>query len=159
MLRIAVMQGRLLPPSDGSFQCFPRQLWREEFPLAAEAGLDAIEWIYDSPGESDNPLAIDHGLAEMRLLSKKCNIAIVSLCADYFMECPLVKVASESPAESQSGINKLLWLLDRCKLAGIRRVVLPFVDNSRIDTDAKETRAIELLHSFLKHAEETDVEL
>ncbi len=154
-MRIAVMQGRLLPPSDGAFQCFPRQLWREEFPLAAEAGLDAIEWIYDSPGENDNPLGTDRGLAEMRLLSKKYNIAVVSLCADYFMERPLAKAA----AESEGRINKLLWLLDRCNVAGIHRVVLPFVDNSRIDSDAEEIQVIEVLHRVLKHAEKTDVEL
>jgi hexulose-6-phosphate isomerase len=158
MLRIAVMQGRLLPPSDGSFQCFPRQRWKEEFPLAAQAGLDAIEWIYDSPGESDNPLGTDHSLAEMRLLSEKCNIAVVSVCADYFMECPLAKAAA-SPAESESRITKLLWLLDRCKLAGIRRVVLPFVDNSRIDSDAEEAQAVDVLLRVLKHAEKKDVEL
>ncbi|HEY6301835.1 MAG TPA: TIM barrel protein [Terriglobales bacterium] len=156
MMRIAVMQGRLLPPSDGCFQCFPRKRWREEFPLAAEAGLDAIEWIYDSPGGSDNPLGTDDGLAEVLQLSGKCNIAIVSVCADYFMECPLAKAGA---AESEERINKLLWLLDRCKLAGIRRVVLPFVDNSRIDSDAEEAQAVEVLHRVLGHAEKADIEL
>src|ERR1035437_4106178 len=101
-MRIGAMQGRLLPPSDGCFQCFPRKHWKEEFPLAAEAGLDAIEWIYDFPGESDNPLGTDNGLAEMRLLSAKCNIAVVSVCADYFMECPLAKAEA---AESEERIR------------------------------------------------------
>ena len=156
MMRIAVMQGRLLPPSDGCFQCFPRKHWREEFPLAAEAGLDAIEWIYDSPGESDNPLGSDDGLAEMLRQSEKCNIAVVSVCADYFMECPLVKAG---PAEQEERTNKLLWLLDRCKLAGIRRVVLPFVDNSKIDGDAEEAQVVEVLRRVLGPAEKANVEL
>ncbi len=156
MMRIAVMQGRLLPPSDGSFQCFPGKHWREEFPLAAEAGLDAIEWIYDSPGERDNPLGTDHGLAEMRLLSEKCNIDVVSICADYFMECPLAKGTA---AGSEERINKLLWLLDRCKLAGIRRAVLPFVDNSRIENEAEEAQAVQALRRVLGHAEKADIEL
>ena len=155
-MRIGAMQGRLLPPSDGCFQCFPRKHWKEEFPLAAEAGLDAIEWIYDFPGESDNPLGTDNGLAEMRLLSAKCNIAVVSVCADYFMECPLAKAEA---AESEERINKLLWLLDRCKLAGIRRVVLPFVDNSRIDSDAEGAQAVQVLRHVLGLAEKADIEL
>jgi len=155
-MRIAVMQGRLLPPSDGCFQCFPRKHWREEFPLAAEAALDAIEWIYDFPGESDNPLGTDNGLAEMRLVSEKCAIAVVSVCADYFMECPLAKAGA---AEQEERVNKLLWLLGRCKLAGIRRVVLPFVDNSRIDSDAEEAQAVEVLRRVLGHAEKADIEL
>ncbi len=155
-MRIAVMQGRLLPPSDGCFQCFPREHWREEFALAAEAGLDAIEWIYDSPGESDNPLGTDNGIAEMLRLSEKVNIVVVSVCADYFMERPLAKAGA---AESEERINKLLWLLDRCKLAGIRRVVLPFVDNSRIDSDAEEAQAVQVLRRVLGHAEKADIEL
>jgi hexulose-6-phosphate isomerase len=75
------------------------------------------------------------------------------------MERPLAKAAANSPAESEGRINKLLWLLDRCKLAGIHRVVLPFVDNSRIDSDAEETQVIEMLRRVLRHAEKADVEL
>jgi len=155
-MRIAVMQGRLLPPSDGRFQCFPNNHWREEFPLAAEATLDAIEWIYDSISESDNPIGTDAGLTEMRQLSDKHGIAVVSVCADYFMECPLAK---GSATEQEQRIARLLWLLDRGKLAGIRRIVLPFVDNSRIDNDADEARAVQVLHRVLGHAEKSDIEL
>jgi hexulose-6-phosphate isomerase len=155
-MRLAVMQGRLLPPSDGCFQCFPREHWREEFPLAAEASLDAIEWIYDSPGESENPMGTDDGLAEMRRLSEKSNISVVSVCADYFMECPLAKAGA---TESEERIDKLLWLLDRCKVAGVRRVVIPFVDNSRIDNDADEARVVEVLRRVLGYAERANTEL
>jgi len=155
-MRIAVMQGRLLPPSDGCFQCFPRERWREEFPLAKEASLDAIEWIYDSPGESANPLSTDNGLAEMRRLSEECNIAVVSVCADYFMDRPLVKT---SAAELEERIKKLCWLLDRCKRAGVCRVVLPFVDSSRIESDADERQVVQVLRKALEDAEKTNVEL
>ena len=155
-MRIAVMQGRLLPPFDGCFQCFPRKQWREEFPLAAQAGLDAIEWIYDSAGESDNPLGTDRGLAEMLGLSEKSDIAVVSVCADYFMECPLAKAGA---AEQEERLNKLLWLLDRCKLAGIRRIVLPFVDNSKIDNDAEEAHVVQVLRRVLEPAEKAGIEL
>jgi hexulose-6-phosphate isomerase len=155
-MRIAVMQGRLLPPSDGCFQCFPREHWREEFPLASEASLDAIEWIYDSLGERTNPLGTDDGLAEMRRLSEKNNIAVVSVCADYFMECPLVKA---SATELEARVNKLRWLLDRCKSAGVHRVVIPFVDHSKIENDDDEARAVEVLRGMLGHAERTDTEL
>src|ERR1700733_4471325 len=155
-MRIAVMQGRLLAPSDGCFQCFPRKRWRAEFPLAAEAGLDAIEWIYDSPGESENPLGSDNGLAEMHRLSEKSNIAVVSVCADYFMECPLVKVGA---AEQENRVNKLLWLLERCQLACISRVFLPFVDNSRIYSEAEENQVVQVLRRVLGNAEKAGVEL
>ena len=65
MSRIAIIQGRLVPPEDGRFQCFPRNRWRDEFAHAAAAGLDAIEWIYDLHGADMNPLATDAGIAEI----------------------------------------------------------------------------------------------
>ena len=57
-MKLGIMQGRLLPPEEQRFQSFPRQRWRDEFALAAAAGLDTIEWIYDAYGEDVNPLVI-----------------------------------------------------------------------------------------------------
>jgi L-ribulose-5-phosphate 3-epimerase len=150
------MQGRLLPPFDGHFQSFPVNRWREEFPLAAQASLDAIEWIYDSVGESANRLSTDAGLAEMARLGEQHGISVVSLCADYFMEHPLLRVR---PPELDLRMGKLFWLLERCKLAGIQRVVLPFVDNSRIENAAEETQLVEILTRALTTAEKAGVEL
>jgi len=155
-VRIGVMQGRLLPPVEGRHQSFPSKQWREEFPRAAEASVDAIEWIYDAISESENPIGTDGGLAEIRQLSEKHNIAVVSLCADYFMACPLAKAAA---AEQEERINKLLWLLDRCRLAGIRRVVLPFLDNSKIENNAEEAKVVQVVRRALAYAEKAGVEL
>src|SRR5207244_12736081 len=63
LMAIAIMQGRLLPSSDGRIQCFPRERWRDEFALAAAAGLSAIEWIYDLQGADVNPIASDDGVS------------------------------------------------------------------------------------------------
>jgi L-ribulose-5-phosphate 3-epimerase len=155
-MRIGVMQGRLLPPVEGRHQSFPSKQWREEFPLAVEAGLDMIEWIYDAISASENPLATDSGVTEMRHLSEKYNVAVVSLCADYFMAYPLAKAVA---AEQEQRIQKLLWLLDRCKFVGIRRVVLPFLDNSKIESDAEEAKVVQILRRALAHAENRGIEL
>src|SRR5207247_2054984 len=69
LMAIAIMQGRLLPSSDGRIQCFPRERWRDEFALAWAAGLTAIEWIYDLQGADVNPIASDDGLSLMKALS------------------------------------------------------------------------------------------
>jgi len=155
-MRIGVMQGRLLPPVEGRHQSFPSKQWREEFPLAAAAELNVIEWIYDVISASENPLATDSGVAEIRHLSEKYSIAVVSLCADYFMAYPLAKAVA---AEQEQRINKLLWLLDRCNLAGIRRVVLPFLDNSKIESDAEEAEVVKVMRRALAHAEKAGIEL
>jgi L-ribulose-5-phosphate 3-epimerase len=156
MTRIAIMQGRLVPPEAGRFQSFPREGWRREFPRAAEAGLDAIEWIYDAYGEDVNPLGTDEGVAEMDRLCEQHGVAVVSVCADYFMDHPFLRV---SAAERARLVEKLRWLLVRCRAAGITRVVLPFVDQSRIETDDEGTMVVEVLGEVLPDAHRQGVEL
>jgi hexulose-6-phosphate isomerase len=156
MQRIAIMQGRLLPPEGGSIQGFPRDRWREEFALAAEAGIDAIEWIYDVHGADVNPVATDAGVADMRALSRQHGIAVISLCADYFLDRPFVRAAPDSVGDL---IAHLVWLIGRCSQAGITRVVLPFVDASRIDTPADERRTAEVLRHVLPSCATTGIEL
>jgi L-ribulose-5-phosphate 3-epimerase len=156
MPRIAIMQGRLQPPQDGMFQCFPRNGWREEFPRAEAAGLDAIEWIYDLQGADVNPLATDPGVGEMKALGQQHQIAVVSLCADYFMDRPFVTADAAGFAELT---KHLIWLIGRCQAAGITRMVLPFVDASKIQTPEQETRVVAMLREVLPHAAVAGVEL
>jgi hexulose-6-phosphate isomerase len=92
----------------------------------------------------------------MARLGKAHGISVVSVCADYFMEHPFLR-ASQSELETR--IDKLLWLLGRCKLAGIRRLVLPFVDNSKIESETEESQAVEILNRALAAAEKTGIEL
>jgi L-ribulose-5-phosphate 3-epimerase len=156
MSRTAIMQGRLLPPEDGRFQCFPREGWRQEFANSGAAGLDAIEWIYDAYGADVNPIATDEGIAEMRTLSERYGIAVVSMCADYFMDRPFVAAHTTEFADLR---ERLLWLLARCRIAGIGRVVLPFVDASRIPSADQGDRIIRLLSGVLPWAAASRVEL
>ena len=153
---IAIMQGRLLPPQAGRFQSFPRGDWRNEFTLAASAGLNGIEWIFDAYGEDVNPLANDTGTAEMLSLSQQTGIVVRSLCADYFMDKPFLRTGE---LERQGLVEKMRWLLSRCKLACIRRIVIPFVDDSRIENRDEEGQVISILQSVLPAAEANEIEL
>jgi L-ribulose-5-phosphate 3-epimerase len=155
-MRIAIMQGRLLAPQNGRFQSFPCDLWQAEFPLASAAGLDAIEWIYDLQGADVNPIATDDGVREMDALSKQYAIAVVSICADYFIDRPFV---TATPGEFIELVGRLRWLLERCRLAGIERIVLPFVDGSRMETAEQQRRVAEMLRQTLPWAENTGVEI
>ncbi|MEO6237190.1 MAG: TIM barrel protein [Vicinamibacterales bacterium] len=131
---IGIMQGRLVPPVDGRIQAFPAENWRDEFARAETAGLATIEWIYESHGRDVNPLCSDGGIAELRALSARHAVAVRSVCADYFMEQPLVRAGGELPAR----LAHLQWLIDRCHTAGVGRVVLPFVDASDVRTPDEE---------------------
>lgn len=154
--RIAIMQGRLVPPEAERFQSFPRESWRLEFERAANAGLDAIEWIYDAFGDDINPIATNDGIAEMKALCAQHGIAVVSLCADYFMDRPLVRAAGP---ELRDIVSRLYWLIERCRRMGIQRIVMPFVDDSKLENRAGEERAIAVLRDVLPVAVEAQVEL
>jgi hexulose-6-phosphate isomerase len=153
---IAVMQGRLVPPEGDAIQCFPRRRWRDEFSLAAEAGVDAIEWIYDRHGADVNPLATDTGIEEMAALSRSTGTAVVSVCADYFLDFALL---GASPSRYEELVERLIWLVERCRAAGARRVVLPFVDAARIATATDRERALDILARVVPVCETVGIEL
>jgi L-ribulose-5-phosphate 3-epimerase len=154
MTLIGIMQGRLVPPVDDTIYHFPRDTWAEEFALAAQANLDCIEWIYDLYGADANPISTDDGIETIKQLSRKHNVQILSLCANCFIEEPLVR-ANESELEER--MKRMSWLLHRCQLVGINRIVLPFLDASRIETDKEFKSVLAVLKQVLYVAEETNV--
>lgn len=156
MMRLGIMQGRLVPPIDGRIQCFPRDHWRDEFALAAEAGLSAIEWIDDAFGEDVNPIATDTGLAELRALAASTGVELRSICADYFMDRPFLRGTADQTA---ARIERLRWLIGRGASLGVRRIVLPFVDASRIETAEETEQVVRILHQVLPSARDHRVEL
>jgi L-ribulose-5-phosphate 3-epimerase len=156
MTYIGIMQGRLVPPTDNRIQCFPRERWADEFVLASQSGLDCIEWIYDLFGAEVNPLATDSGLEKLKALSQLHKVRIHSICADYFMDKPLVRA---SQAELDDRLKTLFWLLERGRLIGINRMVIPFVDASRIDTQAEFDGVVALLERVLRQASKIGIEI
>lgn len=153
---ISIMQGRLVPPVEGRFQSFPRGLWEREFDLAASAGFDAIEWIYDEFAADVNPLATDTGIERVHEHVGRTGVKIRSVCADYFMDRPFVHV---DQSEWRRRVESLVWLLERCRQVGAGRVVLPFVDASRIVDETDFKRVITTLSATLPDAERLGMEL
>jgi L-ribulose-5-phosphate 3-epimerase len=156
MHHIGIMQGRLVPPTDNRIQCFPRDNWKMEFEFATKANADCIEWIYDLYGADVNPLASNTGISEMKSLSSLYGIHILSVCADYFMDKPLVRA---NASELHDRLETLAWLMQRCQLLGMNRLVLPFVDASRIESDAEITNVCQTLEHALRISERTGIEI
>ena len=151
-----IMQGRLSPPEDGRFQSFPRNSWREEFPRAKAAGLDYIEWIHDHYDLGANPIFTEAGLAEFDALKLEHNIATPALCGDWFMDFPLIRCTQSELAEREQHLHDLIPIAARI---GAWRIVLPFVDQSKITTDEEKQQVVEILNRALPVAEDNDVEL
>jgi L-ribulose-5-phosphate 3-epimerase len=158
-----IMQGRLSPPEDGRFQSFPRNNWREEFGRAHEAGLDYIEWIHDAYGEGkdstgriSNPIFSEAGLAEMDALKREHHIATPALCGDWFMDIPLIRCSPLERVRREKHLHELIPIAARI---GASRIVLPFVDNSKIKGEYEKQTVIEILKRALPIAEQHSVEL
>jgi hexulose-6-phosphate isomerase len=174
---IGVMQGRLAPPEDGRFQSFPRLAWREEFARARAAGLAYIEWIHDAYGAaadpSDkrwftdaadaaayaagaNPIFSETGLVEMDLLKAETGIATPALCGDWFMDFPLIRCTDGEREERERHLHELIPIAKRI---GARKMVLPFVDQSRMANEGEKQQVIGVLQRALPVAERYGVEL
>jgi len=151
-----VMQGRLSPPEDGRFQSFPRQGWRDEFAKAKASGFSYIEWIHDDYDKGANPIFTPEGLAEFDALKREHGIATPALCGDWFMEFPLIRCTEDEQKAREQHLHKLIPIAARI---GAFKIVLPFVDNSKMTTEAEKDQVIEILNRALPLADENDVEL
>ena len=151
-----VMQGRLSPPEGGRFQSFPRTGWQAEIAATSQVPLRGIEWIFDTYGEGVNPLETSDGRSQLSHLLERSGCRVASICADYFMDCPL---KGTIPSEIAERIGRLEWLISICPDLGIGRIVLPFVDASRIGGSDDSEQALRILHGVLAHARGYGIEL
>ena len=151
-----IMQGRLAPPEDGRFQSFPRVAWRDEVPRARAAGLDYIEWIHDHYDLGANPIFTPEGRAELAALKQQHNIATPALCGDWFMDFPLIRCTAAERAEREQHLHDLIPI---AREIGAVRIVLPFVDNSRMTNEAEQQQVLDILRRALPIAEANHVEL
>lgn len=150
MIRIGIMQGRLLPPYMGRFQAFPAEDWIEEFRLGSQVGIHCIEWIYEEPLAEANPLSSAAGIRSIKQAIHDHGVLVRSICADYFMTRPLLRDKDSS--------SKLSWLIEQAAELGAEYIVLPFVDASSLSEDDRQ-RLPEVLHNPLSIAGRSSIGL
>ncbi len=156
MTKLGIMEGRLVPPEDGRFQCFPREQWQSEFAHAARVPFDYIEWVYDLYGHDVNPLGSPAGVEQLKQLCKSTGVSIRSICADYFMDKPLVRCGKD---DLDVRLQELARILRNGRTVGVNRVVIPFVDASAICSSEDFAAVQDALNAAIPFAEETGVEL
>jgi L-ribulose-5-phosphate 3-epimerase len=140
--RIGFMQGRLSAMVDGKIQAFPWNEWREEFLRANALGLTRIEWTIDQDRLRENPLNTAAGQQEIIDLSHRHALRTSSLTGDCFMQAPFWKAAGET---QKSLVADLDLLLASCSILGIEFVVIPLVDNGRIESAAQTETLLRIL--------------
>ncbi len=144
MALIGFMQGRLCAQVDGKIQAFPWRDWESEFPAAAATGIRAMEWTLDQDRLYENPLMASTGQARIQGLCEQYQMAIPSLTGDCFMQAPFWKTEGTTKATLK---GDFLAVCRACSAVGIRMVVVPLVDNGRLDNSTQEDELVEFLLS------------
>jgi hexulose-6-phosphate isomerase len=152
---IGIMQGRLSPRIDGKIQAYPANTWQKEFEIAQEIGYAAIEWIVEKPVET-NALMTVSGKAEIKKVIASTGVRIDYVCADIFMQQPLVRMTEETKSQNK---DYLLKILKNAKEVGAIGVEIPFVDNSSIKNEKEKQEFIDAMQDTFKLAKELDIKI
>ncbi len=143
MSRIGFMQGRFSPLVDGRIQAFPWSCWQQEFTLAKAHNFCLMEWTLDQDGLFKNPLMSSEGQTEIKSLSNQSGLQVCSLTGDCFMQRPFWKL---SGPESAALLKDFSAVIVASAVIGIKMVVVPLVDNGRLENRMQEDYLVEVLH-------------
>ena len=152
---IGIMQGRLSPRIDGKIQAYPASTWQKEFEIAQEIGYAAIEWIVEKPVET-NALMTDSGKAEIKKMIASTGVRIDYVCADIFMQQPLVRMTKDINSQNEEYLSAIL---KNAKEVGAIGVEIPFVDNSSIKNENEKQEFIDVMQDAFTLAKDLDLKL
>jgi len=148
MNKIGFMQGRLSEVINNRIQSFPKETWQDEFLIAERCDFKLVEWTLDQEDLYKNPLLTPEGQNEINILREKHSISIPSLTGDCFMQTPFWKARNE---DEKQNLQKIFQdVANACIAVGISMIVIPLVDNGRVDNFEQEN----ILVSFLESQEE-----
>ena len=156
MNQIGFMQGRLSPIEEGKIQAFPWEHWRDEFSIAENHGFYSIEWTIDRERLSENPLMTASGRQEIHQLSDRHGIQILSLTGDCFMQAPFWK---QEGSERTALLDEAIAVLAAAAELGIEYVVVPLVDNGRIENNRQQENLLAGLENFISSFEKTNIKI
>ena len=152
---IGIMQGRLSPRIDSKIQAYPASTWQKEFEIAQEIGYASIEWIVEKPVET-NALMTTSGKTEIKKVIASTGVRIDYVCADIFMQQPLVRMTEETKSQNK---EYLLKILENAKEVGAIGVEIPFVDNSSIKSDTEKQEFIDVMQGAFNLAKDLDLKI
>ena len=153
-LQIGFMQGRLSPLIKGRIQAFPWGHWQDEFFLANQHRFPLMEWTLDSYRLDENPLMTTAGRKEIARLGKEFSLSVKSVTCDFVMEEPFYKCDGQRRAELFEWFKRAI---DAMAMLEARYMVVPLVDNGRIEDEQQESVLREGLGLLLRHLEQSEI--
>lgn len=154
--RIGFMQGRLSPLIDGKIQAFPWQNWQQEIELAALHGFNFMEWTLDQDRLYENPLMTRDGRDKLKTLISKYKVSVPSLTGDCFMQAPFYKVEG---CERDLLLRDLVEIIKASARLGIKSVLIPLVDDGRIENIEQEDNIVSELKNLTKFLEKSEIKI
>ena len=136
------MQGRLSALVDGKIQAFPWDEWRDELPRAKALGIARMEWTIDQDRLRENPLNTESGRGAIMRLARGNTIQITSLTGDCFMQAPFWKTSGQA---REARVADLDLVIASCAALRIEFIVIPLVDNGKIETPEQTEELLETL--------------
>jgi hexulose-6-phosphate isomerase len=98
----------------------------------------------------------DSGKAEIKKVIALTGVRIDFVCADIFMQQPLVRMTEEIKFQNK---EYLLEILKNAKEVGAVGVEIPFVDNSSIKNETEKQEFIDAMQDAFKLAKELDIKI
>lgn len=137
--QIGFMQGRLSPPVNGMIQAFPWDHWQAEFATAQANGFGLMEWTLDQGRLHENPLMTAAGRSKISVLMQRHGVRVLSLTGDCFMQAPFYKADG---AVRTVLLDDLRGVIAACAELKVRYIVVPLVDNGRLENAGQEEALI-----------------
>jgi len=151
---VGFMQGRLSPLVSGKIQAFPFRDWDKEFPIAKSQNFQIMEWTVDQSNLYQNPLMEPEGQKKIKDLCKEFSIRIPSITGDCFMQMPFWKMKKRNQKNLKEDFSNIL---KSCAVLGISLVVIPLVDNGRIEKSEQKETLKDFLMSWNEFLEINDM--
>ena len=128
--KIGFMQGRLSNQINNKIQSFPWHNWEKEFAEAKKININLMEWTLDYYKIFSNPILTSKGQDKINKLKAKHKIKIESVTGDCFMQKPFWKFSKKGRLKLQKDFKSIINSL---KNIGIKIIVVPLVDNGKIE--------------------------
>jgi hexulose-6-phosphate isomerase len=97
-------------------------------------GFEAIEWVFEAERWRENPIRHEEGRQLIQQRMATTGVRVLSVCADYFMAHPFVRV---SPSAQARSVAVLLELIRQAHAIGASTILLPVLETSEIRTAAE----------------------
>ena len=130
MMKIGIMQGRLVKPFNGHIQEFPIDNWKDEFLLLNKLNLNHVDWIVTNTFFINNPI----------FNTNLKNLSINSICADNLISNKIFDIDF-----LYENLNPL------CEVAltqNIKSITIPLLEDSNIKDSSNRIKLKEMMLDY-----------